>query len=186
MRGGNGCEATVLTVYVDIARICRLSAVGGSGRVGPAVTPGAPQPEGDSEPRLRTQRTEKNLREPFRYGSLPVSSEMVSYWFEAFALPRPFCLAALGQDEEEQGGEEEEGGRTHPGFCWECRVCGQSWSQNTSLAKDKKKKKKAEVNVIVNGTQLEFTLCKRWEPEKRTYTSTEEVTTPRHCRTIAE
>lgn len=57
VRGGNGCEATVLTVYVDIVRICRLSAVGGSGRVGPAMTPGAPQPDTNNEPRLLTQRT---------------------------------------------------------------------------------------------------------------------------------
>lgn len=83
----------------------------------------------------------------------------MSYCFEAFALPRPFCLGALEQqEEEEKGGEKEEGGGcTHPGPCWDRLFVG--WS----LAK--KRRKGAEENiVIVNGTQLEFPLCKKWEP----------------------
>lgn len=88
----------------------------------------------------------------------------MSYCFEAFALPRPFCLGALEQEEEEEekGSEKEEGGGcTHPGPCWDRLFVG--WSRNKSLAK--KRRKGAEVNIVIaNGTQLEFPLCKRWEP----------------------
>lgn len=64
---------------------------------------------------------------------------MVSYCFEAFALPRPFCLGAPEQEEEEEkGGEKEEGGGcTHPGPCWDQLFVG--WSQNKSLAKKEEK-----------------------------------------------
>lgn len=65
---------------------------------------------------------------------------MVSYCFEAFALPRPLCLGALEQEEEEKGGEKEEGGGcTHPGPCWDRLFVG--WSRNKSLEEKKEEEK---------------------------------------------